>query len=68
MLDKLFSKIKTDPEIKLTIKWEEFPKEEIKMLKTYFDITDENIGNYINNKYLKNDTLNNAIGDFLKSL
>ena len=68
MLDKLFSKIKTDPEIKLTIKWEEFPKEEIKMLKTYFDITDENIGNYINNKYLKNDILNNAIGDFLKSL
>ena len=48
------------PKIHLSIEWEDYPSNEMNMLKNIFNITDEQISNTILNKYCTLDVLKEA--------
>lgn len=61
IIDKVFNKIKSTPEISIDLKWEDFPKEQINTLINYLDVNINEIGEYITNKYINYDNINNII-------
>lgn len=61
IIDKVFNKIKSTPEISIDLKWEDFPKEQINTLINYLDVNINEIGEYIINKYINYDNINNII-------
>lgn len=67
LIEKLFSKINTKPDITIRIEWAEFPKNELNMLMDVFDVTKEDIASYMK-KYLDDDEITLAIGNFLKKM
>ena len=60
-LDSLFSKLEKLPEVSCSISWKKIPRSELKMLKTYFDITDEDIAEYVYVKYCTPETIKSSI-------
>lgn len=60
-LDSLFSKLEKLPDVNCSISWKKIPKSELKMLKTYFDITDEDIAEYVYTKYCTPETIKSSI-------
>ena len=50
-LDKLFSKLDDYPSLDINIKWDKIPISELNMLKNIFDLTNDDIAEYIYNNY-----------------
>ena len=67
-LDSLFSKLEKLPEVSCSISWKKIPRSELKMLKTYFDITDEDIANFVYTKYCTPETIKTSIKDAITKL
>lgn len=67
-LDSLFSKLDKLPDVNCSISWKKIPKSELKMLKTYFDITDEDIAEYVYTKYCTPETIKISIKDAITKL
>lgn len=67
-LDSLFSKLDKLPDVSCSISWKKIPKSELKMLKTYFDITDEDIADYVYTKYCTPETIKTSIKDAITKL
>ena len=67
-LDSLFSKLEKLPEVSCSISWKKIPRSELKMLKTYFDITDEDIAEYVYVKYCTPETIKTSIKDAITKL
>ena len=67
-LDSLFSKLEKLPEVSCSISWKKIPRSELKMLKTYFDITDEDIAEYVYTKYCTPETIKTSIKDAITKL
>ena len=67
-LDSLFSKLEKLPDVNCSISWKKIPKSELKMLKTYFDITDEDIAEYVYTKYCTPETIKTSIKDAITKL
>ena len=67
-LDSLFSKLEKLPEVSCSISWKKIPRSELKMLKTYFDITDEDIAEYVYVKYCIPETIKASIKDAITKL
>lgn len=51
MLNTMFSKLNNLPTIKATIEWDNIPISEINMLKNYFDFSDDDIADFIFDKF-----------------
>ena len=67
-LDSLFSKLDKLPDVNCSISWKKIPKSELKMLKTYFDITDEDIAEYVYVKYCTPETIKTSIKDAITKM
>lgn len=67
-LDSLFSKLEKLPDVSCSISWKKIPKSEIKMLKTYFDITDDDIAEYVYTKYCTPETIKSSIKEAIIKL
>ena len=67
-LDSLFSKLENLPNVSCSISWKKIPKSELKMLKTYFDITDEDIAEYVYVKYCTPETIKTSIKDAIAKM
>jgi hypothetical protein len=66
LIDKLFNKTNFIPEININIKSDNFPKEQLKMLIDIYDISEEEISDYIRNKYIMTKDINESISKFIK--
>ena len=67
-LDSLFSKLEKLPDVNCSISWKKIPKSEIKMFKTYFDITDDDIAEYVYTKYCTPETIKASIKEAIIKL
>lgn len=66
MLDKLFEKV--SPDLKLSIvSADNFPTQQLQMLKDYYDVTNEDIAEYLHAYFFTNDEFKNMLMDFLIS-
>lgn len=66
LIDKLFNKIHFNPIINIHIESTNYPKEQLKMLKDIYDITNEDIANYIRDNYIFPETINDSIIKFVE--
>lgn len=66
LIDKLFNKVNFIPKIDINIESENFPKEQLKMLVDIYDITEQEIADYIRLNYLSEDILNESISQCIK--
>ena len=55
MIDKIFNKIDVNIDVDVNIVSDNFPTQELNMLKLYFDVTDDDIADYIRKKFITND-------------
>lgn len=62
-LDKLFSKLDDYPTLDVNIKWNKIPISELNMLKNIFDLTNDDIAEYIYNNYCTDVEIKNAISE-----
>jgi hypothetical protein len=62
-LDKLFSKLDDFPTLDINIKWNKIPISELNMLKNIFDLTNDDIAEYIYNNYCTDVEIKKAISD-----
>lgn len=67
LIKKLFSKTETKPEISIDIKWADFPKSELNMLMNVFDVSKEEIADYMRT-YLDDEEIKISIGKFIKKM
>lgn len=65
LIKTIFEK-STQPEINLDIEWAAFPKNELEMLMNYFNVTQDEIAEYISNSIQK-DAIIEAVNRFLTS-
>lgn len=68
MIDKIFNKIDVNIDVDVNIVSDNFPTQELNMLKLYFDVTDDDIADYIRKKFITNDIINNSIQTFISGL
>jgi len=62
-LDKLFSKLDDYPSLDINIKWDKIPISELNMLKNIFDLTNDDIAEYIYNNYCTDVEIKKAISE-----
>lgn len=62
-LNKLFSKLDDYPTLDINIKWDKIPISELNMLKNIFDLTNDDIAEYIYNNYCTDVEIKKAISD-----
>lgn len=62
-LDKLFSKLDDYPTLDINIKWDKIPISELNMLKNIFDLTNDDIAEYIYNNYCTDVEIKKAISE-----
>ena len=65
LIDKLFKKINFTPKIIINIDSSNYPTDKLNMLKEIYDITNEDISNYIRLNYIYPEIINAAINDFV---
>lgn len=65
-IEKVFSKIDSKPNIVLSIEWDKFPAMEIDMLTKYFDVTLEDIADYIVDNYFDNKEIKKVVTKHLE--
>jgi hypothetical protein len=63
MIDKIFSKTNIVPKIKLVIDNNTFPYAELGMLMEYFDVTADDIAEYVKDKFITGDAVKESIGN-----
>ena len=61
LIGKIFEKISTKPNIKLTFDWTEYPEKEMSMLMEYFDVSNDDIANYIYKTYFNENIIKESI-------
>lgn len=61
MIGKIFEKISTKPNINLTFDWTEYPEKEMGMLMEYFDVSNDDIANYIYKTYFNENIIKESI-------
>lgn len=69
MVVKLIDKCLEDgnvPDIDLKINWDNLPVNELKMLKEYFDVSTQDISEYINHKVLTEEFITSALDKFIE--
>jgi hypothetical protein len=66
LIDKLFTKVNFIPNISINIEAENFPAKELKMLIDIYDITENEIADYIRTKFILTNTINNSIINLIK--
>lgn len=67
-LEKLFSKLDDYPTLDINIKWDKIPVSELNMLKNIFDLTDDDIAEYIYNNYCTDIEIKAAISQAIKRM
>lgn len=67
LIKKLFTKTGTKPEITVDIKWADFPKSELTMLMNVFDVSKEDIADYLRT-YLDDEEIKISIGKFIEKM
>ena len=67
LIKKLFSKIESKPEVTIDIKWAEFPANELNMLMNVFDVTKEDIADYMRT-YLDDKEIKISLGKFIEKM
>lgn len=68
MLEKLFNKLNDVPTVSAQIIWANIPSAELTMLKNFFDVSDEDIADYIFNKYCSTEDIKTAISNQLAEI
>lgn len=68
MIDKIFNKINVEMNVSVNITSNTFPTQELNMLKSFFDVTDNDIADYIRKKFITNDIINDSIQTFISGL
>lgn len=66
MIGKIFEKISTKPNINLTFDWTEYPEKEMGMLMEYFDVSNDDIANYIYNTYFNENIIKESILELIQ--
>ena len=67
-LDKLFSKLDDYPTLDINIKWDKIPISELNMLKNIFDLTNDDIAEYIYNNYCTDVEIKKAISESISRM
>lgn len=67
LIKKLFEKTESKPEVTVDIKWADFPKSELNMLINVFDVSKEDIANYMRT-YLDDEEIKISIGKFIEKM
>ena len=68
IIGKVFTKIKTKPNISISIDWNEFPKQEISTLTNFLDVDKNDIAKYIRETYMNDDMLIKLIEEFIDKM
>lgn len=66
LINKIFVKNNSKPNIKLDIDWADFPANELKMLVDFLDVPKEDISDYISKKFDMQQLFVESLCDFLK--
>lgn len=66
LINKIFEKNNSKPNIKLDIDWADFPANELKMLVDFLDVPKEDISDYISKKFDMQQLFVESLCDFLK--
>ena len=61
LIGNIFEKISTKPNINLTFDWTEYPEKEMSMLMEYFDVSNDDIANYIYKTYFNENIIKESI-------
>ena len=61
LIDKIFKKTDSKPEVNLKINWADFPEKELLMLVNYFDVKKEEIASYIGEYLINSELLNESL-------
>lgn len=67
LIKKVFDKHKYEPTIDFNVNFEEWPIDQLKMLINIFDISSDEISEYVIKHYLNEETLIKTFSDYLKS-
>ena len=65
IIKKVFDKLTSFPEVKVEIKWDDFPEAQINTLVNFLDVKIEDISKYIINNYVNNQALSKSIDKIL---
>ena len=65
IIAKVFTKIKSKPDISLSIDWDECPRQEISTLTKFLDVDKNDIAKYIRETYMNDDMLIGLIEQFI---
>lgn len=68
MLSKLFDKLTDTPLLDINVVWNSIPISELNMLKSFFDLTDEDISDYIYEHYCTEVEIKKAIAEAIKRM
>ena len=68
LIDKIFQKNDSKPIIKIDVKWADFPQQELEMLTKYFDVTTDDIVQYIQQKFVSNEEIASSLKDTVSGL
>ena len=66
LIGKIFEKISTKPNINLTFNWTEYPEKEMSMLMEYFDVSNDDIANYIYKTYFNENIIKESILELIQ--
>ena len=66
IIKKVFDKLTSFPEVKVDIKWDDFPEAQINTLVNFLDVKVEDISKYIINNYINSQALSESIDKILK--
>lgn len=66
IIKKVFDKLTSFPEVKVDIKWDDFPEAQINTLVNFLDVKVADISNYIINNYVNSQALSESIDKILK--
>lgn len=65
LIKKVFSKINSEPEINVEIKWDDFPKEQISTLVNFLDVDVDDISKYLYSEYVNVDSVKEKINEII---
>ena len=68
IIEDIFNKIDTTPNIEIVLNWDKFPINDIKTLTKYLNLTLEDIADYIVTKYVNKEIITLSVKDYLNNL
>ena len=66
LLSKLFEKINLDVDVKIDLNCNNFPSKELNMLQMIYDVTTDDISNYIIKNIINEDAFRSAVSAYIK--